>query len=254
MECVIMMIFNMISFYRDLFTALGNLCMNGIYALHYKFEMTQAQINRTQEHWDNFGECWHQLHGEHSDTNYIADACTGVFRYFLERFGSLYACANIGLEAEMGVVQNAYACGTNKSHETTKKQIASIFFSKFAAILEKLEAGARKRLMESGHDQVNLVRRKKAANFKITNIKGAWYDEKVKVWRRKLSKGRDANGKITYKMEVFQSIDDITEKPFKAPYRRKKVSSIHDNLCHKNSELRAIILKSVAPIFTSTNF
>ena len=223
--------------------AIGNLYMNGIQALHFKFEMNDSEILRTQEHLDNFGECWRQLQGNHSYTNYISDAVTGVFRFFLRRLhGSLYACANIGLEAVVGVLQSAYMRHTNKDCDDTIRQMASICFSKQALLWDKLQENSRSQLIQNGHTKELEKRKKTTALFQQNNIKGCMFDPKSNTWRRRKFKGVNTlTGKKEFILEVFQTVDDIDDNYNPRKKSKRDKTTLHHKLTCKDSALSKLL-------------
>ena len=218
--------------------------MNGIQSLHYKFSMDESQIKRTQEHWDNFGECWKVLHGSHDETNYIADAITGVFRFFLKRYGSVYPVANIGLEANMGVVQNAYGCHTNHSSDSTIEQLSSIFLSKMANILERFLNGARKKLINEGHEVVKRTHKIKDLESKNGRIKDCWFDKETNRWKRRTFIGYKENGRRHFRTEIFEVPEEITD-PEPKKKRNKRIADVHQKLTKKGSTFSELILNDI---------
>jgi hypothetical protein len=216
--------------------------MNGIQALYYKFEMGESEIMRTQEHLDNFGECWRQLKGNHSYTNYISDAISGVFRFFLRRLnGSLYACANIGLEAVVGVLQSAYFRHTNKDSSDTIRQMASICFSKQALLWDKLQAGSRSNLIVHGHVKISDSRKEKRALFLKDNVKGCIFDPKSNKWKRRVYKGLNDQKRRTFETQEFDTVEDIDDDYQQNKKSKQDKVSLHYKLTNKKSDLIALL-------------
>jgi len=217
--------------------------MNGIQSLYFKFEMNESQIQRTQEHLDNFGECWRQLKGNHSYTNYISDAISGVFRFFLKRLnGSLYSCANIGLEAVVGVLQSAYFRHTNKNSADTIRQMASICFSKQALLWDKLQTGSRSHLIGHGHVKILKTRKETRALFVKDNVKGCIFDPKSNKWRRRVYKGLSDQKRKTYAYQEFDTVEDIDDDYYPNKKSKQDKLSLHFKLTNKKSDLNALLI------------
>ena len=79
---------------------LGERFVDCMLLLNYKFDMTtEDEFNRFQLCVDLFCTCFRDLVGIDKETNYIQNMSAGVFKFFLRKYGSIYAYNNTAMEA-----------------------------------------------------------------------------------------------------------------------------------------------------------
>ena len=145
---------------------LGERFVDCMLLLNYKWDMTPTDVIRFQLCCDLFCSLYRELLGDNSETKYIHNMSSGVFRYFANSYGSIYAYNNTAMEAIAGREQDFFQKGTQHDVDGHRgKTLIETFLDHHmierAALMDKLVPGTLKASVKSGKTILNPERNKK---------------------------------------------------------------------------------------------
>ena len=182
---------------------LGERFVDCMLLLNYKFDMTtEDEFNRFQLCVDLFCTCFRDLIGIDKETNYIQNMSAGVFKFFLRKYGSIYAYNNTAMEACAGREQDFFQKGTQHDVDGHRgKSLIEAFMDHHyvgrAILMNTMAPGTLITAADSGKVTLNAIRSDKDKarrdNNKSMQANGInLVDRHIKVGTR------DEKGRLSY--------------------------------------------------------
>jgi len=186
--------------------------------LNYKYDLvTAAEISRFQLCMDIFCSCYRDLLGRNAETNYIQNMSAGVFKYFVNSYGSIYAYNNTAMEACAGREQDFFQKATQHDVDGDRgKPLIEAFMDHHmigrAMLMDRLVPGVLKEAVAVGKTTNNNIRNENIKKRKLDQ-RAMQVDNINIVANRKVRVGYwDDKNKLTYKYIILQVGDQMPAK------------------------------------------
>ena len=181
--------------------------------------MNPAEVNRFQLCIDIFCNIYRELFGINAETNYIQNMSAGVFRYFANNYGSIYAYNNTAMEACAGREQDYFQKATQHDVDGHRgKKLIETFLDHHmierTILMNKLNPGTLDTAIKTGKTTLHPIRNAKIAARRLAKKTIENDGVNLKPDRIIRVAGVNAIGKRTFTKCVLQ-VGDLVPKPTK---------------------------------------
>jgi hypothetical protein len=204
---------------RNKWIDLGERFVDVMLLMNNKNDMvSEKETNRFQLVLDIFSRLYRDLVGENKETNYMQNISAGIFRFFLIKYGSIYAYNNTAMEACVGREKNFFHHGTQHDVDGHRgKPLIVAFMHRHmvqrAILMDSLAPGTIDAAVTKGKSILNSARNQKDRKRREDQRDLLDADGILKNDCRKRVATTTAEGKRSYSWVEFKAGESLPPKP-----------------------------------------